>query len=235
MDLLTLPGGGRVLARHREVLPQPDQLCGPFAAHVGLHAVLDAPPAVTDLAVAAGTRVWPEDVAAWRPAGAPLLRTGWDRLAEAPDVGASGTDAAGVTAAVRALTGAEVVGVPGSGLTVASLGGLLVALLTGPPVGVLANVRTGALDPDAGFDVGHFVVVWGACADGSQVGIADTYAELGAPGEPPGCRRVDVAALHAGLAAPPGRGLLLLAPPGGGGELGAMVARSGVRTGEWAV
>ncbi|KQT94554.1 hypothetical protein ASG49_06770 [Marmoricola sp. Leaf446] len=216
------------------MLPQPDQLCGPFAAHVGLHAVLDAPPGVTDLAVAAGTRVWPEDVAAWRPAGAPLLRTGWDRLPAASSVDASGTDAAGVAAAVRSTTDVDVVGVPGDGLTVASLSALLVSLLAGPHVGVLANVRTGALDPRAGFDVGHFVVLFGTSADGSLVGVGDTYAELGAPGQPPGCRVVGVDALLAGLTAPPGRGLLLLVDRRDGAIVRDLLAGLGVVTGEWA-
>ncbi|ROR90613.1 DUF6885 family protein [Nocardioides aurantiacus] len=234
MDLLRLPGADRVLARHGEVLPQPDQLCGPFAAHVGLHAVLDAVPGTTDLAVAAGTRVWPADVATWRPAGAPLLRTGWDRLPEAPSVDDSGTDAAGVATAVRSLTDVDVVGVPATGLTVTGLAALLVSLLGGAPVGVLANVRTGALDPGAGFDVGHFVVLWGVSADGSLVGVGDTYAELGAAGQPPGCRVVGAESLLAGLAAPPGRGLLLLVDRRDRAALGDLLDGLGVATGEWA-
>ncbi len=231
MDLLRFPGADRVLARHRAVLPQPDQLCGPFAAHVGLHAVLADPPGVTGLAVAAGTRVWPADVAAWRPPGAPLLRTGWEALPEADAVDDSGTDAAGVVAAVRGLTDVEVVAVPGPATTVATLRRLLVTLLEGAPVGVLANVRTGALDPDDGFDVGHFVVLWGVSADGAQVGVADTYAELGAAGQPPGCRVVPVESLHAGLVAPPGRGLLLLGGPGT--TLRESVVGLGVEPREW--
>ena len=43
-----------LLARHVAVLPQPDQLCGPFAAHVALHGVRPDPPGVTALARAAG-------------------------------------------------------------------------------------------------------------------------------------------------------------------------------------
>lgn len=236
MDLLRFPGAERVLERHAAALPQPDQLCGPFATHLALHAVLDDPPGTTDLAIAAGTRVWPADVAAWRPPGAPWDRTGWDRLPEAPDVDHSGTDAAGVVAGLGAVTDVDVVPVPGRRLRVEPLAALLAALVDPAevgPVGVLANVRTGALDPDAGFDVGHFVVLWGASDDGRVVGVADTYAELGAPGEPPGCRRVSVEALHRGLSAPPGRGLLLLARPGRGPALEELVRRCGVRTGEW--
>ena len=80
-------------------------------------------------------------------------------------------------------------------------------------VGVVANVRTGAMaereaDPVT-WDVGHFVVLLGVTGDG-RVAVADSYRELGAPDAPPGCRLVSLEALARGLNAPPGRGLLLL-------------------------
>ncbi|WP_343899549.1 DUF6885 family protein, partial [Nocardioides aquaticus] len=58
-----LPGADRVLAAHPAQLPQPDQLCGPFAARSALHALLDGTDVADlgDLALAAGTRVWPHD------------------------------------------------------------------------------------------------------------------------------------------------------------------------------
>lgn len=231
MGLVPFPGADRVLARHREVLPQPDQLCGPFSAHVALHAVLDAPPSVTTLAVASGTRVFPSDVAEWRPPGAPLDTSGWGVVPHARTREESGTDATGVGAGVAATTPAEVVAA--RDLDVAGLRALLVTLTTGPDVGVVANVRTGALDPGAPFDVGHFVVLHGVSADGTAVGVADTYAELGDPAEPTGCRVVTTEALHAGLSAPPGRGLLLLTAEADADDVRRRVVEAGGSTGLW--
>lgn len=231
MDLLPFPGADRVLARHHEALPQPDQLCGPFSAHVALHALLEAPPPVTALAVAAGTHVFASDVAEWRPPGTALHPAGWDVLPRTATPEESGTDAAGVAAGLSATTSVEVVAA--RDLDVAGLGRLLVALTEGAEVGVLANVRTGAMDPDGPVDVGHFVVLHGVSADGSRVGVADTYDELGEPGQPPGCRVVTTAALHAGLAAPPGRGLLLLTAAADAGDVRRCVTEAGGSTDLW--
>lgn len=214
-----------MLAAHAPVLPQPDQLCGPFAAHVALHAVLSAPPSVTDLARAAGTAVWPHDVPQWRPAGAPLDTTGWSALRRATDRASSGTDAAGVARAVETLTDARVV--PAAGGPVGALLRALARRTT--PVGVVANVRTGLLG--SSWDVGHFVVLHAVGA--ARVGVADTYAELGAPGSPPGCREVDVAALDAALRAAPGRGLLLLVRADDERSTRGEVADHGLSTDLW--
>lgn len=231
MDLLPFPGADRVLARHREALPQPDQLCGPFSAHVALHALLEVPPPVTALAVAAGTRVFASDVAEWRPPGAPLDTSGWGVVPHAATRGESGTDAVGLRAGVATTTPVEVVAARDLGPD--GLRALLLSLAGGPRVGVVANVRTGALDPAAPFDVGHFVVLHGVSPDGSEVGVADTYAELGHPGEPAGCRVVSTEALHAGLSAPPGRGLLLLTAAADAGVVRRCVAEAGGSTDLW--
>lgn len=233
MDLLTFPGSDRVLARHREVLPQPDQLCGPFSTHVALHAVLDSPPAVVELAIGSSTRIWPSDVAEWRPPGAVLRTEGWGSLAHATTPEDSGTDAVGVVAAVAALTDVDVVPVAGAGLGLDALRHLLRGLLHGPAVGVVANLRTGPLSPDAAFDVGHFVVLWGCSSDASVVGVADTYAELGDADQPPGRRVVPLEALHAALVDPPGRGLLLLASRAEAAALHYLVIDSGAPTALW--
>jgi hypothetical protein len=213
------PGALAVLAAQSHALPQPDQLCGPFSAHAALQAVLgDEPdPSIVDLARAAGTAIWPHDVAGWRPAGAPLDRSGWDRLPVTDDLDRSGTDAAGLARGVETVTSGRIVAVPATGppWTADGVRRLLAGVREAPyRVGVVANVRTGPMvtgaDDQVIWDVGHFVVLWGLDEAGDRVAVADTYRELGAPGGPPGCRVVPTAALVRGLAAPPGRGLLLL-------------------------
>lgn len=216
-----LAGAGAVLAAHGPALPQPDQLCGPFAAWVALHALLNEPPSVTDLAVASGTTIWPHDVPEWRPAGAPLDRTGWDRLATSVTIDAGGTDAGGLAGGLAALC-PEVTVVPAGGPgDAAALLSALVALAR--PIGVVANLRTGAVAPEGViWDVGHFVVLWGT--DGDQVALADTYAELGTEGFPPGCRLVPGAALDVACAE---RGLLVLVDPGEAAAVRTLVAAAG--------
>ena len=216
-----LPGADRVLAAHAGLLPQTEQLCGPFAAHVALHAVLDAPPATGTLALAAGTRVWPHDEPAFRPAGAPGVTAGQTGLPVATTLEESGTDADPLAEGVRRAADVVVVRVPaGASTPVGHWVDLLTALREATyDVGVVANLRTRPVAPvaDPGWDVGHFVVLvsWepGEEPGTGVVGIADTYPEAGAPGWPVGCRGVEAAALSAALAAPPGRGLLLLVRP----------------------
>ncbi|MBF4161062.1 DUF6885 family protein [Nocardioides acrostichi] len=231
-----LPGGERVVAGR--VLPQPDQLCGPFAASHALRAVLTDPPTVVDLARAAGTRIWPHDVAAWRPAGAPWLRTHWEQLPRAAALEASGTDAAGLARGITEVCGdrVELVALPMAGVegVTRRLDGLLDGIVeTGVPVGVLANLRTGPLGE--AFDVGHFVGLW--CTDGAgptlRVGVADSYVELGAPGEPAGCRLVPLDALATALTAPPGRGLMLLVTRENAEAIREIVTSVGLPTGLW--
>lgn len=239
MALLTFPGGDRVLAAHGPSLPQPDQLCGPFSASVALHAVLPESevPEIGALAAAAGTTIWPYDVAGLRPTGAPLDHTGWGRLPHAPSVETSGTDAAGLVAGLAATVGDRVAVLPvrGAGLTTYQLGTLLRALMRAPhPIGVVANVRTGPIaPPGVSWEVGHFVVLCAIAPELDEVVVGDTYAELAAVGMPPGCRRVSLAALTEALAAPPGRGLLLLVRTADQPTTEAMAASAGLAMGIW--
>lgn len=227
-----------MLAAHGPSLPQPDQLCGPFSARVALHAVLadTEVPDVLVLAAAAGSTIWPYDVAALRPAGAPLERAGWDELPPAPSLDSAGTDAAGLVAGLRATLGdrAGVVPVPGAELSAYRLGVLLREIARAPhPLGVVAHLRTGPIAPPGRvWDVGHFVMLCALDSELDQVLVGDTYAELTATGMPHGCRRVSVAALAEALAAPPGRGLLILTRAGDRDATSALVAASGP-TGIW--
>lgn len=241
MAVLTFPGANAVLAAQAATLPQPDQLCGPFAAHAALHAVLEPAdvPAMVRIAAASGTAIWPHDVATDRPAGAPRDRTGWDGLPTAPEPGASGTDATGLADGVAATTGGAVAVVPVSGLgaDTESLSTLLVSIPEPKvPVGVLANLRTGALDPDADWDVGHFVALWAvdAAAPGDRrVAMADNYPELGASGEPPGCRWVPLARLAVAIGAPPGRGLLIVVAADAAARVTDLVTAAGLDPTIW--
>lgn len=241
MDLLTFPGADRVLTAHRAALPQPDQLCGPFSALVALHAVLDADgiPPIGSLAAAAGTAIWPHDVEQWRPAGSPMDRTGWDGLPPAPSIEDSGTSAAGLVAGLETRIGGRVsvTAVPAAELATSSLRRLLTDLAQARfPVGIVANLRTGPIAPPGmSWDVGHFVVLCAIDLERNEVLLADTYAELGAAGMPPGCRTVSLASLVEALSAPPGRGLLLLIRPADQVSALALVADAGLATRGWQV
>ncbi len=232
-----LPGAGRVLAAHAALLPQPDQLCGPFAARSALHALLaDADvPDLPTLALAAGTHVWPHDEPAWRPAGAPLRTDAWSGLPRTDDPRRSGTDAGPLAGGLPSAAPVAVVPVPagaGAGADDHAPWGRLLGALRGAedPVAVVANLRTGPTWPPghplAGWDVGHFVVL--VSFDGEEVGVADSYVEAGAEAWPPGCRGVPLADLVAALAAPPGRGLLLLVDPAHEQAVRRLVAGAGL-------
>jgi len=212
-----LRGSQAVLARHTRVLPQPDQLCGPFSAAVALAGVVPGPAGVVDLARTAGTQLHDEAVGTSHPPGSTLLTSqveGWDDLPRTEDPEEAGTDATGLVGGLVALH-PEIAVVPAAGA--GDVVGLLAALADGGHrVAVLANLRTGPVAPSGvTWDVGHFVVLWGVDADDGPAGtvaVADTYVELGADGWPRGCRPVDGTALSGALA---DRGLLLLTPAGG--------------------
>ncbi len=243
-EVRPFPGAEASLAAHATLLPQPDQLCGPFSAHVALQALAGqgvTVPTMTALALASGTHVWPHDEPAWRPPGAPLDDSEWADLPCAEQESRSGTTAAGLVRGVPLATGAALAVVPVPSPAPAILESLLVGLLQGPRrVGVVAHVRTGPLlrgqgDATASWDVGHFVVLWGASPDGGRVGVADTYPELGRTGSPPGCRVVRATALAEAMALDPGRGLLLLVTGVQREATAGWVAAAGAVTGLWSV
>lgn len=231
-------GADAVLAVQSAGLPQPDQLCGPFAARAALHAVMaaDDVPSLAELALAAGTRLWPTDDPTSRPPGVPPQP--WraeERGGDLPVAGAAadaGTDAAGLAMGVIRATGGTVAVVPVRRATpgpwpVTDLVSLLAAVAATPyPIGVVANVATGPLD-EVAWDVGHFVVLWGLDPETGAVAVADSYEELTGQGAPPGCRLVHPDDLAAALGQEPGRGLLMLT----GSEHAALLAERAVEHG----
>lgn len=232
-----LPGADRVLAHHEP--PQPDLMCGPFAVRAAMAALVEEPalPSLADLARAAGTRTWPTDLPGARPAGADSVKVEWaDELPVAESEDRSGTDAAGLVTAVAALTNGDLSAVPAAGGDAPGLHHLLERLADLGPTGVVANLRSGpTLPPEAGFDGGHFVVLWGLSDapgpdGGPQVAVADSYLELGAPGLPPACRLVPLPALHDALA---GRGLLLLVRTSDSPVATELVRAAGMSTDVW--
>ncbi|GGF40077.1 hypothetical protein GCM10011519_12180 [Marmoricola endophyticus] len=200
-EVRPFPGADRVLAAHEP--PQPDLMCGPFAVRTALAALVDtrALPSLADLAHAAGSRTWPEDLPDARPDGAPSVPAPFaDDLPVAGSADRSGTDAADLVAAVVTVTNRDVSAVPAQGGTPEGLLGLLARLGDLGPVGVVANLWTGR--------VGHFVVLWGLTDEEvPRVAVADSYPEVGDEGLPPACRLVGLHELHDALA---DRGLLVL-------------------------
>ncbi|MGU3434957.1 DUF6885 family protein [Actinomycetes bacterium M1A6_2h] len=173
-----LPGSDAVLAQQQSLLPQPEQLCGPFWVDVALRALTGASPGISAIARAAGTLVYPHDLPAYRPASAVPRTAEWAGLPTTTDPNCSGTDAAGVR---RALSALRVV--PVTGMFDADNLRELFAGLTEPVV-VIANVHTSFFaDPDDprlpwSWPVGHFVALIGY--DEAAVAIADSYP-IGSP------------------------------------------------------
>lgn len=206
--LRRFPGAGSIVSALDRVLPQPDQLCGPFSASVALTAVLDEDaPDVTALAIASGSAIWPGEIESARPPGTPRLTDGWDVLPRAVSTDTAGTTAAGLAAGIETATVHRVAVVPIMGPGAEGLRLLLARLADAPfRFGLVANVHTAELT-EFDWSVGHFVTVWGFDPVADVVAIADTYQELGAPDMPPGCRTVSADAFASAMSE---RGLLLI-------------------------
>ncbi|MFI8567798.1 DUF6885 family protein [Rhodococcus sp. NPDC078407] len=190
------------------VLPQPDQLCGPFSASVALTAVLNGDiPNVNELAIASGSAIWPGEIESARPPGTPRLTDGWDALPRAVSIDTAGTTAAGLAAGIETATDHRVAVVPIMTPGAERLRLLLTRLAEVQfRFGLVANVHTSELN-ELDWSVGHFVTVLGVDTVDDVVAIADTYRELGVPGMPPGCRTVSTDALASSMSE---RGLLLV-------------------------
>ncbi|MDI6630706.1 MAG: hypothetical protein QME72_23545, partial [Rhodococcus sp. (in: high G+C Gram-positive bacteria)] len=206
--LRRFPGAGAIVSSLDRVLPQPDQLCGPFSASVALTAVLDEDaPDVTALAVASGSAIWPIEVESARPPGSPRTTDGWDVLPRAASIDAAGTTAAGLAAGIETATDHRVSVVPIRGPGAGRLRLFLSRLADAQfRFSLLANVHTAELT-EFDWNVGHFVTVWGFDPAEDGVAIADTYRELGDPTMPPGCRTVSADAFASAMSE---RGLLLI-------------------------
>ncbi len=201
-------GASTIVSELDRVLPQPDQLCGPFSASVALTAVLgDDAPGVTALAATSGSAIWPGEIDSARPPGTPRITDGWDALPRAASIDAAGTTAAGLAEGIEAATDHRVAVVPIMGPAAEGLRLLLDRLADVRfRFGLIANVHTAELT-EFDWNVGHFVTIWGFDQVDDVVAIADTYRELGVPDMPPGCRTISTDAFASAMSE---RGLLLI-------------------------
>ncbi len=194
-------GADRFAALHADALPQVDELCGCFHAHLALRlAGIDV--GQEDVGLLAGSCVSAGRSRDVLPAG----ETGREPRVAFPlaDAAASGTSPAGLQRAVTALGAGVLAAIPIAGpftreTTRAVLDG---ACMVERPLVLAANVATAPLwgshptapqilaylasgDDTAGpapdWDVGHFVSLLGTIegAAGTLVVVADTYRSLG--------------------------------------------------------
>lgn len=211
MAFVPFTGVDGLLAEHAAALPQPDQLCGPFAARLAVVALTGRSrtahpvPDVTAFARAAGTTIWPHDLPGARPPGAPPSTELWPALDRAPDERSAGTSAAGTGRAVEQLSGGALAAVPASGTWTPDRLRVLLDGLTGVPVLPVANIdtrrfvsshatpealeaylATGEDDelPRSDWSAGHFVVLYGRKdgPGGTLLAVADSYPQLGESG-----------------------------------------------------
>jgi hypothetical protein len=211
LQLTLLAGSRALLAAHALELSQRDDFCGAFCAALALRAAgierWQGDPVDQDaVAQAAGTVV--SRIA--DPAALPRGEAGRRDYRIAPpmidDAAVSGTNCAGVVAALGRLSGECLAAIPYTGRwTVPALDGMfdLLAALS-RPTALIANVATRHLwgsapradqlldylldgvddGPPADWDVGHFVCVVARTrgVGGSLYAIADTYPSLGRGG-----------------------------------------------------
>jgi hypothetical protein len=204
-----LPGAAELLAAHARELPQRDDICGAFCgalalAGASLTVAPDGGPLDQDaVAVMAGSVVSAVPEPQILPAGEGGRRD--NRLAIPQTTGEeeSGTNAAGVVAALAALGGAQAEPVPLAGAWSAATVRAIFDVARGlsRPASLIANLHTshlwgshpspgqllGALldggeeGPAPDWSVGHFVCVVGRVDGprGSLYVLADTYPALG--------------------------------------------------------
>jgi hypothetical protein len=208
----TLLAGSRALLRlHERELPQRDDLCGAFCGALALRAAgIEATPGEPldqdAVAQAAGTVVSRVPDIAALPHGEPGRR---DYRVAPPlidDASVSGTNCAGVVAAIGELSGGRLSALPYSGpWTAPALDGMFDAVAAlDEPAALIANVATRHLwggapsaaqlldylleaaddGPPPDWDVGHFVCVVARTRgrSGGIYAIADTYPSLGRGG-----------------------------------------------------
>jgi hypothetical protein len=194
-------GADRFAALHTTALPQVDELCGCFQAHLALRvAGFDVDQ--EDVALRAGTTQSPSRYRGGLPAG----ETGRDARCAFPitDEQRSGTAAAGMVRAVDAIGEGVVTAIPIAGpFSVANTRAVLdIACSASSPVSLAANLSTGpfwgsqpsapevlaylasgddSAGPEPDWNVGHFVTLLGTIdgAAGQLVVVADTYRSLG--------------------------------------------------------
>jgi hypothetical protein len=211
LELTLLSGARSLLRRHALELPQRDDLCGAFCGALALHAAGYGEPVAGPIdqdavAVAAGTFVSRVPDAGALPDGERSRRDYRIAPPLIDDASVSGTNCAGVLAAIESLSEGQLAALPYSGpWSGAALDALFDATTAlSRPVTLIANVATRHLwgaspsaeqvldylldgadaGPPSDWDVGHFVCVFGRTRGpgGALYGVADTYPSLGTRG-----------------------------------------------------
>jgi hypothetical protein len=211
LDTTVLAGSRALLQLHERELPQRDDLCGAFCGALALRtAGIEASPGETldqdAFARAAGTVVSRVPDVSALPHGEPGRRDYRIAPPLIDDASVSGTNCAGVVAAIGELSGGRLAALPYSGpWTAPTLDGLFDVLAAlDAPGALIANVATRHLwggapsaaqlldylldgsddGPPPDWDVGHFVCVVARTRGrgGSVYTIADTYPSLGRGG-----------------------------------------------------
>jgi hypothetical protein len=208
-----LPGARELLELHARELPQRDDLCGAFCGALALGAAGfsedERGPLDQDaVGLAAGSIVSSEGARdpGTLPPGEGGRRDYRVQLPTIDDAEVSGTTAAGVVAALGALSGGALTAIPLSGpWTVQTLNGTFdLACAAERPVTLIANLAThhlwggratagellahlydgGSDGPAPDWAVGHFVCVLARTSGpaGAIFTIADTYPALGVDG-----------------------------------------------------
>jgi hypothetical protein len=211
LDLTLLAGSRALLRAHAHELPQRDDLCGAFCAALALRAAgverwRQEPVDQDAVARAAGTVVSRVPDLASLPHGESGRRDYRITPPLIDDAAVSGTNCAGVVAALGELSGESLAAIPYAGPWTAPAVDGLFDLLAGldHATALIANVATRHLwggapradqlldyllegvedGPPPDWDVGHFVCVVARTRGpgGSVYAIADTYPSLGRGG-----------------------------------------------------
>lgn len=211
LETTLLAGARALLASHARALPQRDDMCGAFCGALALHATgfthwRGEPLDQDTVARAAGTVVSRKPDVAALPHGERGRRDYRVTPPLTDDSSVSGTNCAGVVAALGELSDGALAAIPCAGpWSAPALDGAFDAIAAlDEPAALIANVATRQLwggaprveqllaylldgvdsGPPPDWDVGHFacVIARTTGARGSLYAIADTYPSLGRGG-----------------------------------------------------